>query len=253
MTETLDFCCNICGSENRDVPVERIDREVSSCATCGSTVRMRSIAHLLGIALHGAGTPIPRWTADPTIRGIGLSDWHEFASRLATKVDYTNTFFHAEPFLDICNPPADRTGTLDFLIASEVFEHVPPPPARAFAASAMLLKPGGWLVLTVPFTNEPETREHFPDLADYRIVEIGGERILVNRRGPGDIDVRTGLVFHGGAGETLEMRVFARPALLRHLEEAGFASATVMEENHPPAGILHRHPWSLPILARKAA
>jgi hypothetical protein len=57
------------------------------------------------------------------------------------------------------------------------------------------------------------------------------------------MEVRTNLVFHGGSGETLQMRVFSR--------EAGFATARVMEEDYPPAGIPHRDPWSLPILARK--
>lgn len=251
--DTVEFRCNICGAHNRDVPLQMIDREVPSCSECGSTVRMRSIAHLLGIALHGRPAPLVEWPTNRRIRGMGLSDWQPFAQRLAQKVSYINTFFHTEPHLDICNPPNDWAGTLDFLVSSEVFEHVPPPVDRAFAASALLLKRGGWLVLTVPFSNEPETREHFPDLRHYRIIEIEDERILVNRRGPGDVEARTDLVFHGGPGETLEMRLFSRAALLRHLQAAGFATVSVMEEDYPPAGILHRHPWSLPILAQKSA
>jgi SAM-dependent methyltransferase len=247
----LDFRCNVCGTKIKACPIEAIDREVSSCAECGSSVRMRSIVHLLSIGLHGRSLALPDWPVNKRIRGVGLSDWHGYAQRLPARVNYVNTYYHTEPYLDIVAPPAQYKNALDFLISSEVFEHVPPPVSRAFRASFEILKPGGILVLTVPFTNEPDTLEHFPDLHRFEIVKIDDDYVLVNKRKDGTFELHTTLAFHGGPGTTLEMRVFSRASLLKHLAEAGFVDVTVMETDYPEMGIIHKHPWSLPILARK--
>lgn len=249
--ETLDFRCNVCGTEAKNCPVADIDREVASCDVCGSSVRMRSIVYLLSKGLFGEAVPLPDWPVRQDVNGVGLSDWHGYADRLPAKVGYTNTYFHTEPYLNICEPPPGALGAYDFLISTEVFEHVPPPAAKAFEASFQILKPGGLFVFTVPFTNELETKEHFPDLDRYKIVEIDGDFVLVNRRADGAYELHQKLAFHGGPGETLEMRVFCRAAVEKHLADAGFVDIEVMEANDLAAGIIHHHPWSLPILARK--
>lgn len=251
--ETLDFTCNVCGTRAVCCPVEKIDREVASCDGCGSSVRMRSIVHLLSLALHGKSMPLPDWPVNKSIRGVGLSDWHGYATRLPRKVDYINTYFHTEPYLDICDPPENYTAAFDFLISTEVYEHVPPPAARAFENSFKILKPGGTFVFTVPFTNAPDTTEHFPDLNRYEIVKIDDDYVMVNRKKDGSYELHTKLAFHGGPGTTLEMRVYSRQAVLRHLQDAGFVDVTVMEDPYLEAGIIHKHLWSLPILARRPA
>lgn len=248
---TLTFVCNICGTDVVDCPIEKVDREVAGCPKCGSSVRMRSLAHLLSMAVFGRSIPLPDWEKRPSMKGVGLSDWHELAQGLQEKTDYTNTYFHMEPYLNICAPAQEMIGEYDYLISSEVFEHTPPPASAAFAGAFEVLKPGGVLIFTVPFTNETETLEHFPELKDYRLVELGGEHALINRRGPGDFVVHKDLVFHGGPGETLEMRVFCRKAVEAHLRDAGFEDIQVMEASYEPMGIIHHHPWSLPISARK--
>ena len=250
---SIDFVCNVCGTKIHNCPVSQIDREVASCHACGSSVRMRSIVHLLSTALHGRSIALPDWPVNKAIKGVGLSDWHGYASRLPAKVDYINTYFHTEPFLDICNPPEKYTGAFDFVISTEVYEHVPPPASRAFAATFKILKPGGAFVFTVPFTNEAETLEHYPLLDRYEIVKFDDEYVLVNRRKDGDYELHTKPAFHGGPGTTLEMRVFCRADIIRQLEAAGFADITVMEKPYLEMGIIHNHPWSLPILARKPA
>lgn len=249
----MDFVCNICAQKIHNCPVDQIDREVASCPNCGSSVRMRSIVHLLSTALHGRSIALPDWPVNKAIKGVGLSDWHGYAVRLPDKVDYINTYFHTEPYLDICNPPDKYTGAFDFVISTEVFEHVPPPVSRAFAATYKILKPGGAFVFTVPFTNEPETVEHYPNLDRYEIVKFDKEYVVVNRRADGKFELHTNPVFHGGPGTTLEMRVFCRKDIISQLEAAGFAGITVMGEPNLEMGIIHKHPWSLPILARKPA
>jgi SAM-dependent methyltransferase len=196
---------------------------------------------------------IPDWPANMAIKGVGLSDWHGYASRLPRKVDYINTYFHTEPYLDICRPPAEYTGAFDFVISTEVYEHVPPPVSRAFEATYKILKPGGAFIFTVPFTNQPDTLEHFPDLNRFEIVKIDDDFVMVNKKTDGTYELHTKLVFHGGPGTTLEMRVFSRNAVLKHLQAAGFKNFEVMDQPYLEMGIIHNHPWSLPIVARKPA
>ena len=63
--------------------------------------------------------------------------------------------------------------TLDFIISTDVFEHIEPPVSRAFVNAKKLLKPDGIFIFSVPFS-DPEkpgvpTKEHFPELHDYVI------------------------------------------------------------------------------------
>ncbi|WP_445492895.1 methyltransferase domain-containing protein [Rhodopseudomonas sp. RCAM05734] len=247
----MDFQCNVCGTEVKNCPVENIDREIASCPTCNSSVRIRSIAHLLSMALFGRSMPVTEFPADRSIVGIGLSDGLGYAQPIAERLGYTNTFFHQEPFFDICAPVGDRAGTCDFMISTEVFEHVAPPAQTAFQHAFDVLKPGGTLLLTVPFTNNPETVEHFPELDDYRTLQFGDEYVLVNRAVDGQYTMHRNLVFHGGPGTTLEMRVYSRSAVEKHLADAGFVDVQVFDQDIPKWGILHRYPWSLPIVATR--
>jgi hypothetical protein len=73
----------------------------------------------------------------------------------------------------------------------------------------------------------------------------------VNRRRDGSLEVFENLVFHGGDGSTLEMRVFTEPSLRALLQQAGFGSVYVAIEDTPEFGIELAVPWSLPIAARK--
>ncbi|HEX6442483.1 MAG TPA: glycosyltransferase 61 family protein [Stellaceae bacterium] len=249
-SDEIAFRCNICGAKNQAFGAE-FGREIPSCEGCGSTVRMRSIIRCVSMALFGRSLALPDMTADRSVRGIGLSDWDEYAARLADLFSYRNTFFDAEPRLDITAPPAELLGTLDFLIASDVFEHVPRPVERAFAGAFELLKPGGTLILTVPYTTNPETVEHFPELNDPEVLDFGAEFYLLDRRRDGTFPVFENLVFHGGPGQTLEMRIFCETGLLDQLGRAGFEGIAVRGEDDPEWGVIQPVPWSLPVTAVK--
>jgi SAM-dependent methyltransferase len=247
----MDFVCNVCGGETFDCALKELPREARTCVHCGSSIRSRSVIHALSLALFGRSLSLPEFPADPSIVGLGLSDWVCYAKSLAEKFSYTNTFFHAEPFLDISAPITNAAETCDFLIASEVFEHVCPPVSRAFGGAFKLLKPGGNLVLTVPFSNAAETVEHYPELHDYKIVQFGNEHVLVNRTASGRFEIFEKPVFHGGPGTTLEMRIFSRDGLKRHLAAAGFENIRFLGKDAPQWGIVYNGPWSLPILAKR--
>lgn len=242
------YTCNVCG-EPSFVPLEALRREEPSCERCGSTPRFRGVVHALSLGLFGESLPIPRFPQRLDLRGFGLSDWGGYANGLARKLDYTNTFLHTEPHLDIADIDERLVGTLDFLISSEVFEHVAPPVERAFVNAGRLLKAGGVLVLTVPYGLGAATLEHFPLLGAYEIVtDEMGEPVLETRASDGRAVRYRDLVFHGGEGATLEMRAFALASIETQLCDAGLHSIEVLGDE-PQYGIVWPEPWSRPILA----
>jgi SAM-dependent methyltransferase len=210
---------------------------------------MRAMIHILTVSLFGKSLMLPDYPVRHDLRGIGLSDWEGYAARLTEKFNYINTFYHKLPKLDIMAIPAHLQGSLDFLIATDVFEHVPPPVDKAFRNARRLLKAGGFLVMSAPYTLEPDTREHFPDLHDYRIEGTPPDARLINRTKAGIEQVFSSLLFHGGDGTTLETRVFSKNSLLRHLEAANFEKITIFSEPHLEFGIRWGCNWSLPMSA----
>ena len=250
LTSALEFICNICGSPNRRA-VQELTREDPSCSACGSNVRTRGILRVLSNELFGVDLTLPEFPRVKSLRGIGTSDKEAYAVRLAEKFDYRNTFFHREPRLDLANLPEEESGRYDFLISSEVLEHVPPPVETALQNASRLLKPSGVFVLTVPYSIEPAGVERFPQLHQYGLVEVGGRILLVNRTPEDALQIFEDLVFHGGRGSTLEMREFNEDGLKALLTSAGFCDVRMCAEDYRPFGIVHAESWSLPIAARK--
>lgn len=245
------FTCNICGAEVSAWSHEVRHREFPSCPNCHSSLRMRSVIQALSMELFGKTLCLPDFPQDKSISGIGMSDWTGYAVPLAEKLDYTNTFYHQEPRLDIVNiDPADE-GRYDFIISTDVFEHIPPPISTAFINTFKLLKPGGVLVFTVPYTKEGETIEHFPELYQFELKNDAGKPQLFNRTRDGREQVFDDLVFHGGDGFTLEMRMFSEMSLYRELREAGFEGVKIYDMDKPEHGIIWPINVALPIAAKK--
>jgi len=195
--------------------------------------------------------PISDFPVLKGIRGIGMSDSPELAERLAAKLDYSNTFYHQAPHFDVTHPDPSDFGRYDFILTSEVMEHVPPPVEQAFANLFRLLKPDGLLLMTTPYTLGGKTKEHFPELHNFTLARLGEETVLVNRRRDGSVEVFDNLVFHGGPGSTVEMRVFTEESLREQLLGAGFSSVCVAFLDVPEFGVELAEKWSLPIVARK--
>ncbi|HVO99000.1 MAG TPA: class I SAM-dependent methyltransferase [Bryobacteraceae bacterium] len=244
------FLCNICGTEC-ERPAEGISREGASCPVCHSSARVRALIALLSEELLGVPMSLAEFPAMKGIRGIGMSDSQELAERLAKKLDYANTFYHQAPRFDVTHPDPADFGRFDFILTSEVMEHVPPPIEQAFANLFRLLKPEGVLIMTTPYSLGGKTREHFPDLHDFTLASPGGKTVLINRRRDGTLETFEDLVFHGGPGSTVEIRVFTEESLRENLFGAGFSSVRIASEDIPEFGIEHAETWSLPIAARK--
>lgn len=246
----MQFLCNVCGARCT-TSAEDLRRETESCAECGSSVRLRSLIALLSQEIFGVLLTLPEFPVLKGIRGIGMSDAPDLAERLAEKFDYTNTFYHQAPGLDVTNLNERDRGRYDFVLSSEVMEHVPPPVERAFANLNVMLKLDGLLLLTTPYNLGGKTIEHFPELHEYTLASPGGRALLVNRRRDGSLEVFDNLSFHGGLGSTLEMRVFSEESLREILCGAGFRDLRFATETWPEYGIEHSGDWSLPMAARK--
>jgi hypothetical protein len=247
----VTFTCNLCGGRNTALLGHVENREYPSCTHCKSSLRMRSLMYLLSLELFGKPLLMRNFPLKKNLRGVGMSDWGGYAIALATKLDYVNTYYHTEPRLDITDIGAEDAGKYDFLISSDVFEHIPIfDLERAFMNSRRLLNESGFFLFTVPFKKEGETREHFPRLHRFSIEQREGKPVLVNRTVEGIEETHEDLVFHGGDGMTLEMRVFSQQDLLRRLQGAGYASVKVCSEHYPPFGVLWPTDFDVPIVAR---
>lgn len=246
---TLNFVCNVCGARNC-LSMSSIHREAGVCSNCGANVRFRSIAAILTQRLLGRTVILAELEPNPHLTGTGMSDAICYASHLQTKFNYTNTFFHCDPQMDISLPEETWLGRNDFVVSSDVFEHVAPPVQRAFDNLHGLLKPGGVVVFSVPYSLEDETREHFPNLHRFTIsAESANAWVLHNETATGEVEQFRDLVFHGGPGSTLEMRLFSLAALKRHFDDAGFVDFRVHREPDYDHGIFWLEPWGITISA----
>ena len=239
--EIIDYRCNICGAGNR-LEARRFRRELALCEGCGSNVRFRGIvgilAQILGVE---AALPLRQWPRRANVRGLGMSDWGGYAGLLEQAFRYENTFYDRPPRLDIQQPDEALRGVHDFVISSDVFEHILPPLQRGFDNLFALLKPGGSLIFSVPYNRSGQTVEHFPGLHEFELLDFRGGKILVNRDPAGALQVHDGLVFHGGEGATLEMRLFCEADVLRRLALAGFEEIRVHEQPQ----LSHGYYWPL--------
>jgi SAM-dependent methyltransferase len=214
-------------------------------------VRLRGLIHLLSRELFGASLMLTEFPRIKSLRGLGTSDSATYADRLADRFDYRNTFFHREPRFDIAQPAADEFGRYDFLLSSEVLEHVLSPVEAAFQNACRMLKPSGVFVFTVPYSLESATTERFGKLDDFGFARLSDRTVLVNRTPQGEVQVFDDLIFHGGGGSTLEMREFSESGLKSMLAAAGFSDVRIDSEDFPEFGIERRYAWSLPIAARR--
>lgn len=250
----IEFTCNVCGEGRAAEEARLLDpAHPSTCEGCGSNVRARALVHIFSTELFGVSLPLPDFPRLESLRGLGLSDWAGYAEPFERLFTYQNTFHHLEPKFDIAAEHPQQHGSYDFVMASEVFEHVPPPVEQSLGEALRLLKPGGRLFLTTPYSLDEKTVEHFPTLNRFTVAEIDGEAVVVNRRADGGLEAFDGLKFHRApesADTSLEVRLFSKSGLEAALRAAGFSQIEFRGESCLRWGILH-HEWSQPVIARR--
>ena len=248
----MHFWCNITGNPF-DLDDSEKHREGGS--RFGFNCRFRAICYVFCKLFYGHCKIMKQLEKNKNIKGIGMSD-SGWANIFKDKFNYINTYYHTSPYLDIYNNEHVKTYTdLDFIISSDVFEHINPFPSvqTAFDNLYSMLKCEGVLIFSVPFTYG-EHKEHFPNLYDYKIEKKNnGDYILHNITIDNKIETFNNLCFHGGPGSVLEMRVFSQKSIISFLEKSGFIDIIFYEitEDMKKYGIFWENNSSLLISAKK--
>jgi hypothetical protein len=247
------YICNITGKK---FELSSNDKHREGGNKFGYNIRFRAICYVLSLMLYDEIKILSDLTVNKDIKGIGMSD-SRWANICSEKFNYTNTFYHMEPLLDIYNNEhINKYNDLDFIISSDVFEHINvfPDLQVAFDNLYKMLKIGGFIIFSVPFIYS-DHKEHYPSLYNYEIKKEDDEYLLYNTTIDGKKEVFKNLVFHGGPGSTLEMRLFSYDSLMEYLTKAGFNNITCYDpdeyEDMEQYGIFWENNFSLMISATK--
>lgn len=225
-----EFACNICQSVNR-VEWETLFREGPSCEICGSSVRMREIVDAF-LALVSKGFRFRN--------AVGLSDVEQIATFFAKipNLNYTNTFLDTEPRLDISNVGPEDSAKYDLIISSDIFEHVFFPLRNSLKGCFDLLTSKGVLICTMPWNTFGNSIEHYPWMRSYNVhFSKSGEVILIGIDADGNKRIIKDPIFHGGPGNTLEMRRINVYVLIDALRDVGFQDFDLRDMSVVSAGI----------------
>lgn len=201
----------------------------------GFNCRFRAIIYVFTKLFYGECKILCNQENNKNLKGIGMSD-SAWAKIMKQKFNYINTFYHTSPYLDIYNEDHLKNyNNLDFIISSDVFEHVDPYPSLQIAFNNLhrMLKNGGVIIFSVPFSNDEfiEHIEHFPNLYKYEIKKEDNNFVLYNTTIDNKLEIFNNLCFHGGPGNVLEMRIFSKKSITSFLENAGFVEITFYEIN----------------------
>ncbi len=202
--------CNICGHAGPFIRPEGL-KEGYQCTNCSASSRNRLVMYVLGVMLGFGDRPVFEWPENPSLRILEPCPRGPQVPMLQAKFDYVTPEYDAEKiaagadpreFADVQKLPFDDA-SFDFVIASDIFEHVRED-VKGFREIFRTLKPGGTFLLTVPYDHARETT--------LERVKVEGEKDipLVEPR------------YAGGGGATLDYREYGRD-LLQKLRDVGFA------------------------------
>ena len=209
--------CSICGRILNKRPKSPED---VCCRICGSTWRAQAICRAI---LSGLGYPedanIRFIDSDMSRVGLGISDDWRLARALSPLFAYTNSFLHKFPMIDICSPPQEAMEKFEFISCSDVLEHTPPPRKSALEGLFQMLKPGGFVVVSVPLRKGFQFAEFYPELTTLNIEKDSVS--WVDGDGRDHVDQRP--EFLGGEGLTLAFRQWTELKLIEELRGVGFS------------------------------
>jgi len=225
---TLTGRCAVCGYDLEFDPA-RLHREIAICLRCHSSPRFCGLARAVTQVVYSdaANQPLCAQPERKDLVVIGISDDERLASIFRSKFEYINTFYHTEPLLDICSLDSCLRYRADLVTCSDVLEHTFAPPIVPLNNIFAMLREGGALIVSVPSFLCESTIEWYGGVQDIEITEEQGRHLVRwrNRRGTEYIDPDP--VFHGGPGQTLELRIISHPEFLAIARAVGFVGDTL--------------------------
>lgn len=181
------------------------------CRNCSSTSRHRAVAYVVGQVLKEGPIPVFQWPNRKGVRILESSARGPHPVMFEEKFDYFAVEYdpvkiaegkHPRDYADFQNLHFDDA-MFDLVIASDVFEHVRKD-EDGYRQIHRVLKPGGSLIMTVPYDHDrPNTI------------------IRVDTSGREDVHLMEP-EYHGGGGHTLTYRNYGRD-LLSLLRRVGYA------------------------------
>lgn len=207
-------------------------REGPSCLHCGSSVRMREIVSAF------KGYVETQIAHDAKIIGLSDSEQVENYFKLIFTERYQNTYLDTDPILNVIDSSTYQENSADVIISSDIFEHVFFPLSDALMGCRKILKPGGFLITTMPWTPFEASVEHFPWMINYVVQEMkDGKYVVIGTDKSGNPRVVDDPIFHGGPGNTLEMRRINLHVFQDELIKAGFKLISTLLDDEPEYGI----------------
>lgn len=232
--------CVLCGTDSTfiDGRLPERAREGILCVRCGCNARQRAAAAVLLRSLQDPRTARVHATECASRffvalhRRVGSLSGSEFTRSPWTRLRLTAWLWRQGRFI----APVRRedvtaltlaTASLDAMVSLDVLEHVPDH-RRALGEFARVVRPGGWLVLTVPF--------HEGQAHSERVAWIGADGAIGSVGEP---------EYHGDplSGGVLCFHHFGWD-LLHALREAGFREAAAVRV-WDPAGAVPLGQWVL--------
>jgi len=227
--------CPVCGSLTLITGIGRSLRESCKCVRCKSTNRQRQVAYgICGAVARITGTRIASLEDVARLKDLAVYNT-EAGRQIHDQLSGMPGYVCSEYFGPACRS-GDMIGgrmhqdlmalsfddkSLDLVISSDVFEHIPDP-YRAHREIHRVLKPGGSHVFTVPFY-----QTEFED-EDRTITDIRGNTVLI--KDP---------VYHGDpirSEGALVHKIFSLEMLVK-LRKVGFRT-NMYKIYKPSSGIL---------------
>lgn len=218
--------------------------EASSCKTCGATWRAQAVMRAV---LKGLGYPdetdFNDVNTDLSRIGLGIGDDWKVARALYQKFMYTNSYLDKFPIVDLLDPPSASIEKFEFITCSDVLEHTPPPRKTPIANIYRMLKPGGFVVITVPIKPDDTYREYYSGLVSWNF----SDSALHWSDGDGRNFIDNYPEIHGGEGLTVVFRQWSKQQLEEDLNLLGFSQIHFL----PSLGFEHSDKDVALVIARK--
>jgi SAM-dependent methyltransferase len=178
--------CPVCGSITWIVEVGRSFRETCKCARCKATNRQRQVAYVVCKAAGDLTGSRVRSLGDMTsLRDLTVYNTEaerQIHDRLAGMKNYLASDYFGEKYRsgdvvhgrvhqDLMRLSYDEE-SIDLVVSSDVFEHVPDPYA-GHKEIFRVLRPGGRHVFTVPFYQTEFVDE------DHTMIDIRGNTVFI--------------------------------------------------------------------------